>query len=152
MNNDVRDPKAIAVTIIKRIGVPWWYMDYDDLISEGYLGYLAAQQSYDPDKCNFSSWAYLKMRGYIMNYLIRKSPKNHVDIDEIVNKLYTVDNDNIDFHRAVKKLPSRTQKILWLQYYAGLNHREIGKILGLAKSSISSIHVKALKELRTELL
>ncbi len=157
MNNPVRSPRAFAVTIIKRIGVPWWYMDFDDLISEGYLGYMAAQRSYDPARCSFSHWAYLKMRGSILNYLIRKSPKEYLSIDDLRNKPYTPSPESailesIELQRAMDKLTPRTQAILWLQYRDGLNHREIGRLYGLAKSSVSSIHVKALLVLRNELL
>jgi RNA polymerase sigma factor (sigma-70 family) len=153
----VRSPRAFAITIITRMGVPPWHMDFDDLINEGYLGYMAAQKSYNPNRCSFSHWAYLKMRGYILNYFIRKSSKDHPNIDDLRNKPYTPNLeslilDSIDLQRAMSKLTPRTHEILWLQYRDGLNHREIGRVYGLAKSSVSSIHVKALWVLRRELL
>ena len=153
----VHSPRAFAITIITRMGVPPWHMDFDDLINEGYLGYMAAQRSYNPGKCSFSHWAYVKMRGYILNYLIRKSSRDHLNIDDLIRKPYTPSYeslilDSIDLQRAMSKLTPRTQEILWLQYRDGLNHREIGKVYGLAKSSVSSIHVKALRVLRRELL
>ncbi len=153
----VHSPRAFAITIITRMGVPPWHMDFDDLINEGYLGYMAAQRSYNPGKCSFSHWAYVKMRGYILNYLIRKSSRDHLNIDDLIRKPYTPSYeslilDSIDLQRAMSKLTPRTQEILWLQYRDGLNHREIGRVYGLAKSSVSSIHVKALRVLRRELL
>jgi RNA polymerase sigma factor (sigma-70 family) len=157
MTDLVRSPRAFAITIITRMGVPPWHMDFDDLINEGYLGYMAAQRSYNPGKCSFSHWAYVKMRGYILNYLIRKSSRDHLNIDDLIRKPYTPSYeslilDSIDLQRAMNKLTPRTREILWLQYRDGLNHREIGRVYGLAKSSISSIHVKALWMLRRELL
>jgi len=157
MTDSVRSPRAFAITIIKRMGVSPWHMDFDDLISEGYLGYMAAQRSYDPGRCSFSHWAYIKMHGYILSYLIRKSSKDHPNFDDLIRKPYTPNPeslilDSIDLQRAMSKLTPRTREILWLQYRDGLNHREIGRVYELAKSSISSIHVKALRVLRRELL
>jgi RNA polymerase sigma factor (sigma-70 family) len=153
----VHSPRAFAITIITRMGVPPWHMDFDDLINEGYLGYMAAQRSYNPGKCSFSHWAYVKMRGSILNYLIRKSSRDYQSFDDLIRKPYTPSPeslilDSIDLQRAMDKLTPRTREILWLQYRDGLNHREIGRVYGLAKSSVSSIHVKALWALRRELL
>ncbi|MFA5152273.1 MAG: sigma factor-like helix-turn-helix DNA-binding protein, partial [Clostridia bacterium] len=82
---------------------------------------------------------------------------DHLNIDDLIRKPYTPSYeslilDSIDLQRAMSKLTPRTQEILWLQYRDGLNHREIGRVYGLAKSSVSSIHVKALRVLRRELL
>lgn len=155
MSDCVRDPRAFAVTIIKRIGIPWWYTDYDDLISEGYIGYLAAQKSFTPGKSSFSHWAYLKMRGYILNYLIKKSPKDDLCIDDVRDAASPIFSDGafheIDLQRAIARLPPRSREVLQLHYWEGLNFREIGQRYGLAKSSVGSIHIGAIKKLRIEL-
>ncbi len=51
----------------------------------------------------------------------------------------------------IERLPERARLVITLYYYEDLTITEIAKILGLAKSTVSEIHTKALLTLRTRL-
>ncbi len=53
--------------------------------------------------------------------------------------------------RAIDDLPERERLVITLYYYEGFTIREIGKVLGLAKSTVSEIHIKALMKLKSKL-
>lgn len=154
-STQLSDPKGLAMSIIKKIGVPWWYMDFDDLISEGYIGYLRACKSYKPDKgSGFVHWAYIKMHGYILSYLIKKSPKDHVDIDALRNTHIEPSYDDwildkVDIQNAMELLDERSKDVIKLHYWDKMSIRDIAKERKMSPSGIENIHLKALSVLRS---
>ncbi|MDL1969695.1 MAG: FliA/WhiG family RNA polymerase sigma factor [Candidatus Desulfofervidaceae bacterium] len=53
--------------------------------------------------------------------------------------------------QAINELPEREKLVISLYYYDELTIREIGEVLGLAKSTVSELHTKALFRLRAKL-
>jgi len=53
--------------------------------------------------------------------------------------------------QAINELPEREKLVISLYYYEELTIREIGEVLGLAKSTVSELHTKALLRLRAKL-
>ena len=53
--------------------------------------------------------------------------------------------------RAVRKLPERYQKVVFLYYSNEMTMKEIGNLMGVNESRVSQIHKIALKKLATEL-
>ncbi len=67
-----------------------------------------------------------------------------------VDSLYKKELADI-LSKAIDELSERERLVITLYYYEGLTIREIGKVLGLAKSTVSEIHVKTLLKLRGKL-
>ncbi len=53
--------------------------------------------------------------------------------------------------QAIEELPEREKLVISLYYFDEFTIREIGEILGLAKSTVSELHTKALLRLRAKL-
>ena len=58
--------QKIAYQIITRLP---WGVEVDDLISEGWVGFFDAVKKYEPTKGPFPSYASLRIRGAILDYL-----------------------------------------------------------------------------------
>lgn len=156
-DNDFSNIRGLAISIIKNIGIPWWYMDFDDLISEGYLGYLSAVKSFNSQKgAGFTHWAYIKMRGNILSYLCRKSPQDYLELNDdccyrFKNPQEETSLNIIDLKNEIKKLPQRTQEILWRYYWERMTIREIGTLYELSPTGVEAVLQRALRQLKTEL-
>lgn len=56
-------------SIAHRLGVQ--QQEYDDCIQEGMIAVWLAAKTYDPDKAQFGTYAYIKARGAMLDYLKR---------------------------------------------------------------------------------
>ncbi len=59
--------KKIASKIYKR--VPEGVIEFDELVNTGVIGLMKAIEKYDDKKSNFSTYAYIRVRGEIIDYL-----------------------------------------------------------------------------------
>ncbi|RMA97493.1 sigma-70 family RNA polymerase sigma factor [Hydrogenothermus marinus] len=85
--------KKVASKIYYRI--PKGEIDFDELVNIGVIGLMKALDNYDEDKAKFSTYAYIRIRGEILDYLrsidivprgIRdKIKKEEKPIDEIMD-------------------------------------------------------------------
>ncbi|SNZ08116.1 RNA polymerase, sigma 28 subunit, SigD/FliA/WhiG [Persephonella hydrogeniphila] len=59
--------KKVASKIYYRL--PKGDIEFDDLVNVGVIGLMKAIEKYDKDKARFSTYAYIKIRGEILDYL-----------------------------------------------------------------------------------
>ncbi len=59
--------KKVASKIYYRL--PKGEIDFDELVNTGIIGLMKAIERYDKDKAKFSTYAYIKIRGEILDYL-----------------------------------------------------------------------------------
>lgn len=59
--------KKVASKIYYRI--PKGEIDFDELVNIGVIGLMKALDNYDEDKAKFSTYAYIRIRGEILDYL-----------------------------------------------------------------------------------
>ncbi len=59
--------KKVASKIYYRL--PKGEIDFDELVNTGIIGLMKAIDRYDKDKAKFSTYAYIKIRGEILDYL-----------------------------------------------------------------------------------
>ncbi len=59
--------KKVASKIFYRL--PKGEVDFDELVNTGIIGLMKAIDRYDKDKAKFSTYAYIKIRGEILDYL-----------------------------------------------------------------------------------
>ncbi len=57
--------------------------------------------------------------------------------------------DPLELGRIIEELPELERLVLSLHYYEGLDFSEIGMVLNLRQSNISSIHDRAIFSLKT---
>ena len=150
--------------------------DWQDLFQMGCVGLMEAVNKFDESKgYKFSSYAYMTIKGTILNFIIcdswyiakgqRERLKNSYAPDpldaQIDEKGNTVKNllpyveygfSNVDVKMALNNLPINLRKIVILRYIKGLREREIAEILKMPQGTISSYTRKALKLLKKELV
>jgi RNA polymerase sigma factor for flagellar operon FliA len=64
--------KKIAGSIYRRI--PEGVVDFDELVNTGVIGLIKAVENYNEKKSSFSTYAYIKIRGEILDYLRKLDP------------------------------------------------------------------------------
>jgi len=64
--------KKIAGSIYRRI--PEGVVDFDELVNTGVIGLIKAVENYNEKKSSFSTYAYIKIRGEILDYLRKIDP------------------------------------------------------------------------------
>ncbi len=72
------------------------------------------------------------------------------DDEEILESVFSKELISI-LAKAIEQLPEREKLVISLYYFDEFTIREIGEILGLAKSTVSELHTKALLRLRAKL-
>jgi len=85
--------KRIAYQITARLP---WSVEVDDLISEGWIGFFDAVKKYEPTKGTFPSYASLRIRGAILDYLR--------SLDSVPRSVRAVLNGVDDAERKLKAL------------------------------------------------
>ena len=59
--------------------------------------------------------------------------------------------ERLTLHAAMKQLPEREQKVLWLRYYKGLTQARAAKVLGVSQVQVSRLERRAVEHLRERL-
>ena len=63
------------ISLVKKVASKIYYrlpkgdIEFDDLVNVGVIGMMKAIEKYDSDKAKFSTYAYIKIRGEILDYL-----------------------------------------------------------------------------------
>jgi len=150
--------RAIAASV-KRTLPPSF--DLDDLVGEGNRALDRAALKYNPDLPNaapFPAYARKAIRGAMIESVRRRHYEENTrpSIDSVRERAVAPDmDDNIDLERAlahvkeaVRNLPPELRSVIGLHYGGGISLHELGKVLGVCKSSASLLHRKAIRELR----
>lgn len=66
----------------KKYGV----IEKDELISIGFMGFMEADTSYNPEKCAYTTWVRLKIWSKLMDYIVHEQKiKRHREIDKRIS-------------------------------------------------------------------
>ena len=72
--------------------------------------------------------------------------------DEVeLEQMYLKEEQNIQLHRSMKKLPPEYQRILWLVYFENMSNKEASKIVGKSVHTTGNLVYKARKALKIQL-
>ncbi len=95
--------KKIANRIFRRI--PEGTIEFEDLVNTGIIGLIKAANNYDKSKARFSTYAYIKIRGEILDFLrsmdflsrtarnkLKKGKKNELLYDEVTSIISIEEN------------------------------------------------------------
>ena len=94
-------------------------------------------------------------------YHIRKQKKHtEVSIDDMIELIsdeeeietaYIKKEQSIALHRAMRKLKSEYQQVLWLIYFEDLSNKDVAKIMKKSVSNIENLVSRARKSLKKQL-
>ncbi len=141
----------------KKLKVP--YSTYPDLIQEGMVALINAVDVFDVKRNNrFSTYAYYKIRGRMINFLQRVEAKAPIPVDDDV-----FDDDNrtaiswsdtsssewtIDLQQAMEKLTDREANIINALIVEGKPAKDVASEISLDVSHVYRIRRKALSKLK----
>lgn len=136
------------------------YSTYPDLIQEGMIALICAVDAFDVERKNrFSTYAYYKINGRMINFLQRVEAKAPITVDETV----FIDEDfraasiaseadrsewTIDLARALDSLSEREADIVNAVVIEGRMARDVANEINIDVSHVYRIRRKALAKLR----
>ncbi|MCK9557518.1 MAG: sigma-70 family RNA polymerase sigma factor [Candidatus Cloacimonetes bacterium] len=146
----VRKFEGMVINLAKRhfCGKP----DFEDLVQEGMLGLLEANNRYDPSKgTKFSTYAYYWIEKRILAALeLELSFQKRTSAMEIEDKVDT--NTDVELVQEglylPESIPEIERKILMLCYSQSYSIKEIAQILQLSTERVKQLRGKALRRLR----
>jgi len=75
--------------------------------------------------------------------------------NRLIDRIIAQDNnreadtvEKISLHNAIKQLPSREKKLIWMRYYSGQTQQSVAKKLGISQVQVSRLEKKILEALR----
>ena len=145
---------------------------FEELKSDCYLGLIEAIDSYTPSKgASLKNYLSFKTKLKALDHIrhrnhYKSDMKKHTIVvsDEIVEKLSEYPSEskaedaieNVylrEIARAIKGIwDERENKIIWLYFFVGLNHKEIGKELSISESRVSQLKKRALRKAKEKLI
>ena len=150
--------RPMVYWLAKKLKVP--YNTYPDLIQEGMVALIGAVDAFDVTRNNrFTTYAYYKIRGRMINFLQRVEAKAPLPVDEIVfveedTKSALVHNDmevsewTIDLRQAMDTLSLREADIINALVVEGRAARDVASEVNLDISHVYRIRRKALTKLK----
>lgn len=150
--------RPMVYWLAKKLKVP--YNTFPDLIQEGMVALIGAVDAFDVTRNNrFSTYAYYKIRGRMINFLQRVEAKAPLPVDEIVfveedTKSALVHNDmevsewTIDLRQAMDTLSLREADIINALVVEGRAARDVASEVNLDISHVYRIRRKALTKLK----
>jgi RNA polymerase sigma factor (sigma-70 family) len=172
----VEEHLPLVKNIAKKVLTKYYYpatLNFDDLISWGTLGLIAAIDHYDPNNdpnknTKFSTFAYMHVYGAILDGIrewhrmfgyrshdARKrsqEKRQRVEYDEINYYVDTPDPtiklDSLSIWNNVSKLPTSDASIIYMKYAKNMTYREIAKYVGRSHTWVMVNHDHSIEKLR----
>ncbi|MDD7305104.1 MAG: sigma-70 family RNA polymerase sigma factor [Peptoniphilaceae bacterium] len=138
--------------------------DKEEDLNEAREVLIDAIKTYDENKSGFGGYLKYKLYYHFLDKSKKQKPDSLNDLDasgdELVDSLAA--NVNIEkdllkkeeykkLYQAINLLDENDKKILYMIYYQGKSHKDIGKALNFAPKTIRNANYKIIKKLRKEL-
>ena len=150
--------RPMVYWLAKKLKVP--YNTYQDLIQEGMLALIGAVDSFDPGRniC-FSTYAYYKINGRMINFLQRVEAKAPVPVEDTAfggcgtddSAIYDASSRSewsIDLEKALSQLSERESDIINALVMEGRVANDVAAEKALDVSNVYRIRRKALAKLK----
>jgi len=127
---------------------------YPDLVQEGMVALIKAVDNFDTSRgTRFSTYAYYRVRGEMINFLQRGEAKAPIPVeieeDSVVDPVMPDAIDTlIEINENIRKLPARESRIISSILLEGRSVREVADSEGYDISHIYRIKRKGLSSLR----
>lgn len=137
---------GIVPSRVKRYWRSFPWADRWDMMQVGYIGMLTAIRLYNPERGNFSYFAFMAVRHAIMAWVERElkyanrfahfdefdPPENSVDSCET----FDATDAQIEIDRIRNTLPDRWFQALELYYKGGFTLEEVGQQMGVSRERV----------------
>ena len=124
-----------------------------DIIQEGMLALIQAVDKFDPSLgYKFTTYAYHKIHGRIINFLERSEMKAPVPVPDeyfCTDDDYAPNDDWLDAEEAIKHLDGKEAEILSALFYEGKNPKDIAAEKSLHISHVYRLRRSAITRIRT---
>lgn len=137
-------------------------VEIGDLISDGYLGLLAAMRQYDPTRAvPLRCFAARRIRGAILDGLRRRDwlPRSLRQLKALAPKIEPLNRQptydpQISLicqqrqwvQTALRCLPRQSRLVLHLYYFEQLSLRQIGACLGISEARVSKVRSRTIEK------
>ena len=123
------------------------YADADDAVQEVFLRLWRQKVPFASDE-HLRRWLMRVTVNWCRDQLRSPWRKRRVDWDSLENQPAFETPEQGEFYQAVMSLPEKYRTVLDLFYYEELSVREIGEVLGLSQSAVTTRLSRARKLLR----
>ncbi|EHM09629.1 RNA polymerase sigma factor, sigma-70 family [Thermanaerovibrio velox DSM 12556] len=146
--------RPMVFWLAKRIGAPGVLQD---LVQEGMVGLIEAVDNFDPSRgLKFSTYAYYRIRGRMINFLTRVEAPSPIPVEDSVLEERTVplmpgvDSVDwaVDLELAMGILSDRESSVVRALVLEDRSAKEVAESKGLDVSYIHKIRRRALAKLR----
>lgn len=138
------------------------YLEYEDLIAEGYVALCKAANNYKQhDKTKFSTFAICVIKNHLINYLKLNTKHSLKEIDHNEEHLIRISDslplsDEKLYHKEIKsilqqvfkKLTPEQKKVIVMSFYHNKSLRDIAKCLKKSHEKIRQIQKEAMAVMR----
>ena len=136
--------------------------DAEDATMEIFLKLRDKLRQYEPDR-PFSAWLYRVAANHCWDQLRRRKLRQNLeteDVDEVplehpdpgqLEQLIT-ERSGEDVRRALRTLPARARMALVMRYYSEMNYDEIADALGVQRTFVGVVLLRARHQLRDAML
>lgn len=128
----------------------------EDLTEDTFVRIITKKPRFT-EKSTFKTWLYTIGRNIAYDSLRKKSRAKECSADELAEIIadeksledsYIKEEEKIELHNAVKKLPEPYRQVIWLTYFEELPNRETAIIMKKSVHNIETMLYRARKALR----
>lgn len=121
---------------------------------------LGTKKPKDKGKGSFRTWLYTIGRNIAIDYLRHNSKRKEIPIEEVSDVFNEEESLEQEFirserkiivHRAIRKLKSEYQQVLWLVYFEEFTLKEVADIMKKSVHSVETLVYRARKSLKLQL-
>lgn len=128
----------------------------EDLASQTFVKIAENHHTYRKEKGALSTWIFTIALNEIRSHFRRQKGKETAALDDLpelpgsedTESEYIQDETRRELFSLLRGLDERQRNVVTLKYYGGLSGREIGKLVGLSESNVSTILNRAIKKLK----
>ena len=153
---------CVVRSIARKYSSNWCCLEYDELVSIGYIALDSARKTYNPrHKASFLTYAGHVIRWKMIDAMNQERKNTTTIIDDntaspeesILDKLAREDYiDKICLKEAIEKLSERQKTIIKKKYYGGKRQCDIAKELNVTSPAVSGSQSTALRILKRSIL
>jgi len=148
--------QGLTFYLYKIVGV----LEQAEELAEDTFVLLCTKKPRNKEKSSFKTWLYTIGRNLAIDHLRRQSRHKTLPIEESVGvedgldpeSVYLRDAAKATLNRAMQTLKPEYQQVLWLVYFEGLSHKEIGQIMHKSIRATQMLANRAKQTLKTILI
>ncbi|MEN1937292.1 sigma-70 family RNA polymerase sigma factor [Paenibacillus sp. 102] len=129
------------------------YRDYEEYYQCGLIGLWKAYEKYEEEKGTFSAYAFVTVRGYLLEKLKKENrfQKRHTFASQEILQNVCGAEVSSEVQEYMSLLDKKEKYIILEHFYAGKKIHEIAQKLGMTYHQVRWIYRQAIKKMRAEI-